>query len=160
MVAFRERSGHPAMRRCRPRPEVALAAMPLRRAVCTVLAAASVLIASGGAATAPAAAASSYCSPTGDYCYSATLRGGAVRLGLSTFSFRGRLRVCVTPPAGGSRDCRTFRLRRTSDGIFQVDVKWSAHFPRHGPGTYRVSFAPATTGGAKLGPGTTFRRRS
>ena len=160
MVAFRERSGHPAMRRCRPRPEVALAAMPLRRAVCTVLAAASVLIASGGAATAPAAAASSYCSPTGDYCYSARVRKGAVRLVLGTFSFRGQVRVCVTPPDGGTPDCKAFRLAKSKNGIYEVDVKWSAHFPRHGPGTYRVSFAPATTGGAKLGPGATFRRGS
>lgn len=133
--------------------------MPLRRAACTALAA-SVLIASGGAAPAPAAAASSYCSPTGDYCYSAGVRKGAVRLVLGTFSFRGRVRVCVTPPDGDTPDCRAFRLGKTKNGIYEVDVKWSAHFPRRGPGTYRVTFAPATTGGAKLGPGATFRRGS
>jgi hypothetical protein len=134
--------------------------MPLRRAACAGLAGAAVLIASGGAAAAPAATASGYCSPTGDYCYSARVRNGAVRLVLGTFSFRGRVRVCVTPPGGGTPDCKAFRLGGTGNGIYEVDVKWSAHFPRRGPGTYRVTFAPAATGGAKLGPGATFRRRS
>ncbi len=115
-----------------------------------------------GVALAPgtATAASGYCSPTGDYCYSTPLRGGAVQLVLGTFSFRGRVRVCVRSPAGGPRDCRTFRLRRADHGIYEIDVRWSAHFPRRGPGTYRVGFAPLDAGSADLGPGATFRRRA
>lgn len=127
------------------------------RARLAVLAA---LVASAGAAPPPAAAASGYCSPTGDYCYSAKVREGAVRLGLGTFAFRGQVRVCVTPPGGGAPDCKQFRLRRTGAGIYEVDVKWSAHFPRRGPGTYRATFAPLSVGGSPLGPGATFRRRS
>lgn len=117
------------------------------------------LAVAGAAGPSPAAAASGYCSPTGDYCYSAPVRKGAVRLVFSTFSFRGRMRVCVRPPAGGTPDCRTFRLRRGSHGIFLIDARWSAHFPRRGPGTYRATFAPLDAGGAALGPGVTFRRR-
>lgn len=127
----------------------------MRLLVAALVTAAVVVLAAPG----QAGAASGYCSPTGDYCYSAKLRSGAVRLVLSTFSFRGRLRVCVSPPAGGPRDCRTFRLRRTSHGIYEVDVKWSAHFPRRGAGTYRAAFNPLDAGGSDLGPGATFRRR-
>lgn len=134
--------------------------MPLRRAVCAGLAGAAVVIGSGGAAPTPAAAASGYCSPSGDFCYSARVRKGAVRLALGTVAFRGQVRVCVTPPDGGAPDCEAFRLRRTKAHAYEFDVKWSAHFPRRGPGTYRVTFAPAAANGSKLGPGASFRRRS
>ena len=107
------------------------------------------------AAVPPAAeAASSYCSPTGDYCHSATERDGAVRLAFTTFSFRGRLRVCVTGPAG-EKSCKRFRLRERASGTFSFSVRWSRHFPDQGAGTYRVAFR---RGGTRLGPRDTFRR--
>ena len=111
------------------------------------------------AVPASAAAASGFCSPTGDYCTSAVVRQGAVRLALTTFSFTGKVRVCVAPPGGGTPDCRRFTLQNGPAGTFGIDVRWSAHFPRRGPGTYRVSFAPDAAGGQKLGPSVSFRRK-
>lgn len=105
---------------------------------------------------AAAHAASSHCSPTGDYCYSAKKRDGAVRLALATFSFRGSVDVCVTAP-DASRTCKAFRLRE-SRGLFAIDARWSAHFPRKGAGTYRVTFAAEDVGSA-FRPAVTFRLR-
>ena len=107
------------------------------------------------AALAPApAAASSYCSPTGDYCHSAGERDGVVRITLDTFSFRGRVRVCVTGPEDRTT-CRRFRLRAGKHGVYGFSVRWSTHFPDQGAGTYRVRFRYA---GTSLGPADTFRR--
>ena len=108
-----------------------------------------------GAAVAPAPAeATSYCSPTGDYCHSAGKRDGVVRLTLDTFAFRGRVRVCVRGPEDRTT-CRRFRLRLSKHGLYGFDVRWSAHFPDQGAGTYRVRFRYA---GSSLGPADTFRR--
>lgn len=101
-----------------------------------------------------ASASSSYCSPTGDYCHSAVKRDGVVRIMLHTFSFRGRVRVCVTDP-DRERSCKRFRLRARRDGIFGFRVRWSRHFPNGGRGTYRVRFR---YGGSQLGPADRFRR--
>ena len=104
---------------------------------------------------APAHAASGYCSPSGDQCYSAKTIKGAVHLLYGTFSFRGRIEACVTPPRG-SATCKSFRLREEKGGIHAIDVKWSAHFPNRGKGTYRVRYR---LDGSALGPAVTFRRR-
>jgi hypothetical protein len=101
-----------------------------------------------------AGAASRYCSPTGDYCTSTTRQSGAVFLRLTTFSFSGRLRICVTDPRS-RRVCRTFTLRRHG-GTWQVSVRWHRRYPNGGPGRYRVEFL---TGGTRLGPVLDFRLR-
>ena len=103
---------------------------------------------------ASANAASSFCSPTGDFCYSAKKRDGVVRLGLGTFSFRGTVDVCVTAP-DKTRSCKPFRLLERR-GFYEIDARWSAHFPRKGPGTYRVTFA-ARQVGTTFRPAVTFR---
>ena len=104
---------------------------------------------------ASASARSGYCSPTGDVCYSAKkLRGGDALLRFGTFSFRGRIEICVTAP-DRSRRCKTFRLRLDRAGIYAVRVRWSRHFPKRGRGVYRVRFR---RGGANLGPRVGFRR--
>ena len=110
------------------------------------------------AVPATAQAASSYCSPSGDVCYSAVKRAGVVRLALGTFSFRGTVDVCVTPP-GSARTCKPFRLRERR-GISAIDARWSAHFPRRGAGTYRVTFASRQAGGVAFTPAVTFRLRA
>lgn len=121
----------------------------MRRLLGTLLAAACAL------AAAPAAdARSSYCSPTGDYCYGVQQRDGVWRISLHTFSFRGRVRTCVTAP-DGSRACRRFRVREQRGGIYGFRVRWSRWFPNRGLGRYRVTFA---VGGSKIGPGVSFRR--
>lgn len=109
------------------------------------------------AAAAPASARSSWCSPSGDACTSVPKRDGVQRLRLGTFSFRGKVKVCVTPPRGSVR-CRSFSLREGRRGIYEVDVRWSASFPDRGAGTYRVTFRPDATGGRKYGPTLSFRR--
>jgi hypothetical protein len=106
---------------------------------------------------APAAsAAATWCSESGDSCTSVPNRKGVQRLVLQTFSFGGKVRICVTPPTG-TRTCKAFTLRDRS-GLNTVDVRWSSHFPNRGAGSYRVTFTPDATG-AKYGPTLTFRRR-
>jgi hypothetical protein len=105
---------------------------------------------------ASAQAADRYCSPTGDFCTSATRLNGAVFLRVATFSFRGLVRICVTGPSGG-RVCRRFRLRARPNGLYEARVRWYRHYPNRGPGTYRVRFFTGTT---PLGPVLTFRLRA
>lgn len=94
----------------------------------------------------------SFCSPSGDYCTGAARIKGAVVLQLRTFSFRGRVRICVTNPRR-RRTCRSFLLRRRSRGVFEVKVLWHRNFPNGGPGTYSVRYF---TGRTRLGPALTF----
>jgi cbb3-type cytochrome oxidase cytochrome c subunit len=95
---------------------------------------------------APAAARTTYCSPTGDYCTSVKRLSGAVYLRISTFSFRGRVRICVRRQA---RVCHSYRLRPTTHGLYEVKVRWYGNYPNQGSGTYRVGFFLGTT---RLGP--------
>jgi hypothetical protein len=104
-----------------------------------------------------AGAQSSSCSPSGDVCVAARRVDGRVTLMLDTFSFTGRVRVCVRPPGGGAPACRPFRLRKSAMGLYRSRARWSAHFPAAGPGVYRVRFV---YGGATVGGGSvTFRVR-
>jgi hypothetical protein len=102
-------------------------------------------------AAAPAAAKTTYCSPTGDYCTSVARIQHVRYLRLSTFSFRGRVKICVRDPRA-VRTCHSYLLRKTGQ-LFQVKVIWKRHYPNPGPGTYRVTFFLGTT---KLGPALTF----
>jgi len=108
------------------------------------------------AAVLPAAAdaRSSYCSPTGDYCTSATSRNGDVLLRIRTFSFSGSYRLCVRAP-DRSATCKRFRLRRGRAGIYSSAKGWSRHFPNRGAGVYRVRWQKL---GTNLGPRLSFRR--
>jgi hypothetical protein len=106
------------------------------------------------AAAAPAAARTSYCSPTGDYCTSVARLKGIRYLRLSTFSFRGVVRICVKDPTT-ARVCHSFRLRKAGD-LYQVKVIWKRRFPNRGTGTYFVTFF---LGHARLGPVLSFTRR-
>lgn len=119
------------------------------------LLAAALALVVGGLTAAPASAASTYCSSTGDVCYSARRVDGVVRLRLDTFSFTGPVRVCVTPPRG-ARACRSFRLFRRAGGLRGMNARWSAHFPNQGAGRYRVRFL---VGGTAIGPSVSFTRR-
>jgi hypothetical protein len=121
----------------------------LRRSLAAALAGLAV----GLVAPAAAEAKSAFCSPTGDFCFSARRVGGRVTLQLDTFSFRGRVRTCVRPPAGSPEACRAFRLRHRGNGLFGFRARWSAHFPNPGPGTYRVRFSYQ---GTRLGSPVTF----
>jgi len=118
--------------------------------IAAVLAAACIV----GVSAAPAGADAAYCSPTGDYCYSAGAERGVVRIRLTTFSFQDPVEVCVSHRKG--RECRSFTPRRTRHDAFAFAVRWSRHFPNHGPGTYRVRFR--VPGAPSFGPPLTFKR--
>lgn len=119
----------------------------MRVAVCLVVLAVSLVT----AASASAVYRDKYCSPTGDYCTSATRSAGAVKLRLATFSFSGRYKLCVKR-AGGVQTCKTFRLVRRS-GQWVSDVTWYKQFPNGGTGIYTATWFH---GGTRLGPPLTF----
>lgn len=100
----------------------------------------------------PARAAEAYCHPTGDYCTSVAKVRGKRFLRVGTFSFRGSVRMCVTPPRG-ERECISRRLQSTGSGFVQASARWSTWFTNHGRGRYRASFyAPDDSGSFQLGP--------
>ena len=106
----------------------------------------------GPAAPAPRTVAS-YCSPTGDVCYGAIDRSGAVYLELTTFAkYFGRYRLCVRPASRGET-CRSFPVRRRGQQ-WGSSVRWYRNFPAAGPGVYRVTWKLGTR---PLGPALRFR---
>ncbi|MBK5233906.1 MAG: hypothetical protein JJE13_13115 [Thermoleophilia bacterium] len=99
----------------------------------------------------------SYCSPTSDFCQELVRDDGRVKAQLSTFSFRGKIQLCVQdPPATGHRFCEKFRLRSKAHGIYLSRVTLSRHFDFEFPGRYSVSWRFA---GTKIGKTLHFRRR-
>ena len=102
-------------------------------------------------AAAPAAAKVSYCSPTGDYCTSAAKLKGVRYLRIGTFSFTGRVKICVKDPTA-TRVCHSFRLTKAGP-LYEVRLIWKRHYPNRGLGAYRVTFFYGTT---RLGPPLTF----
>lgn len=126
---------------------------PLRRTATPLLLGLGVLALPPGASAASAA-----CSRSGDSCYSAERAEGTLRLKFATFSYRGKVKICLRSPRG-NRECKTFRLR-TPDrfGIREINAKASAHFDFDGKGTYRAYFRP-TVNKRSLRPSVTFRLR-
>lgn len=106
------------------------------------------------AAPLAASARTTYCSPTGDYCNRVIVKNDVVKFRTGTFSFRGRVKFCVTDP-DGERACRTRRLRRSEGGIWVATARWRGNFPNAGRGTYKVRFYWQ---GNRLGPALSFRR--
>jgi hypothetical protein len=100
-----------------------------------------------------APARSSYCSPSGDYCEGAARVNGRIVLRFSTFSLRGRLKVCVTKR---TRRCRSPLLRPIGNDVYRAKIWWRSHFPYQGHGTYRVRWY--TRQGNALGVPLKFRR--
>ena len=101
----------------------------------------------------PAGARTSYCSPSGDFCTSVTRLKGIRYLRISTFSFTGRVKICVRDPTA-ARVCHTFRLRKTGQ-LYQVKLIWKRHYPNRGAGTYLVTFLLGST---RLGPVLSFKQ--
>jgi hypothetical protein len=110
-------------------------------------------LAGGLAVAAPAAARTTYCSPSGDFCTSVARLHGIRYLRISTFSFTGRVKICVRDPTA-TRICHSFRLRRARS-LYQVKLVWKRHYPNRGAGLYRVTFF---LGSARLGPVLAFRQ--
>jgi hypothetical protein len=105
------------------------------------------------ALAAPAEARTTYCSPSGDFCTSVARLHGIRYLRISTFSFTGRVKICVRDPTA-ARICHSFRLRRAGS-LYQVRLVWKRHYPNRGAGVYRVTFF---LGSARLGPVLAFRQ--
>ena len=104
-----------------------------------------------------ASARSSYCSPSGDFCYGLSAeRDPKIALHMAARYFP-KARICVTPPDGDERTCKTYTVRDLGS-IYGVRVRWSAKFPNHGRGTYKVKFYSAGTTSEGLGPSVSFRR--
>jgi hypothetical protein len=89
-----------------------------------------------------------YCSPTGDYCTSAVARKGNTFLGITTFSFAGKYRLCTRLEDGGDPTCKRFRLKKSGD-TFRSFVRFNKHFAPEGSDRYCASWHKF---GARLGP--------
>jgi hypothetical protein len=109
------------------------------------------------ALAAPASARSFYCSPSGDFCYGLNGdRDPKIMLNMAARYFP-KARICITPPDGAERTCKTYKVRDLGN-VFGVRVRWSAKFPNHGPGKYKVKFYSAGSTSDGLGPSVSFRR--
>lgn len=73
-----------------------------------------------------------YCSPTGDFCQGVSGKRGYIIAEFTTFSLRGRYRLCVGP-AGRRLRCKSFPFRRIGSGLFQsrVAVKYNFRIRPH-----------------------------
>jgi hypothetical protein len=100
---------------------------------------------------APAAAKDRYCSPSGDVCTSVAKLKGVRYLRVGTFSFTGRVRICVKDPTA-VRVCQSFKLRKAGP-IYQSKVLWKRNYPNRGAGAYQVTFFYGST---RLGPALSF----
>ena len=118
----------------------------MRRGALAIAAAASAL---GMFATlAPAKVIDGYCSPTGDYCTSAVSRHGVTYLGVSTFSFTGKYKLCTGTDDGHGRRCKRFRLRKQGD-TYRSFIKFEKHFSPPEIGDYCATWHKF---GGRLGP--------
>lgn len=92
------------------------------------------------AATADARILKSYCSPSGDYCTSVKKNRDQYLLGINTFSFSGRYRLCAKyDTATGPRLCKSFRLRKRGDN-FVSNRNFGADFNPPVNGRYCISW--------------------
>jgi hypothetical protein len=109
-------------------------------------------------ALAPSASArTAYCSPSGDFCYGHSgERDPKISLNMAARYFP-KARICITPPDGAERTCKTYKVRDLGN-VFGVRVRWSAKFPNHGPGKYKIKFYSAGSTSEGLGPSVSFRR--
>jgi hypothetical protein len=110
--------------------------------------AASALLLALAAGPAAAKFVDGYCSTTGDYCTSVVDRSGQTFLGISTFSFTGRYRLCTRIEEDGERECKRFRLHKDGD-TYRSFVKFTKHFSHEGTGNYCASWHKFAT---RLGP--------
>jgi hypothetical protein len=89
-----------------------------------------------------------YCSPNGDFCTETLIKDGARRFRISSLSFSGRYRLCVTGP-DELRECKRFTLVEGDRGSYNDSVRWRRHFTYQGVGAYHVSWHKF---GDRLGP--------
>ena len=100
----------------------------------------------------PASAKEAYCAHTDDFCTSVKRVNGVRVLRVETFTFTGRVKICVKGPTG-ARVCHRFRLLKSGD-LYTAKARWGTSYPNRGRGLYRVTFFWRST---KLGPALSFR---
>ena len=112
-------------------------------------------VASGSAQTAKQdRRLASYCTPTGDFCQGVFQRpSGTVYTDLTTFSYRGRVDVCITHE---TRVCRSAHLDAQGGGLFRARTRWQAAYPDEGSGRYVVAWLDAE--GYRIGRRLAFQR--
>ena len=99
------------------------------------------------AATADARVLKRYCSPSGDFCTAVTKSKGQYYLGIATFSFRGRYRLCARHTSSGQKMCKSFRLRNRN-GQFRSNRNFGADFNPPPNSRYCVTWRKS---GSRLG---------
>lgn len=99
------------------------------------------------AASADARVLKSYCSPSGDYCTAVSKSRGQYYLGIATFSFTGRYRLCARHVGSGRKICKRFRLRRRN-GSYRSNRNFGADFNPPPNSRYCVTWRKA---GSRLG---------
>ena len=107
------------------------------------------------AATADARVLKSYCSPSGDYCTAVTKSKGQYYLGIATFSFRGKYRLCARHTDSGQKICKSFRLR-SRGGNYRSNRNFGADFNPPPNSRYCVTWRKA---GSRLGKPLCFNYR-
>lgn len=81
-----------------------------------------------------------HCSASGDVCYGAFGSGAAVRLRVTlAANYFHSYALCVRAP-DGTRTCQRFHTWPIAHGLYQSTLRWLAHFPDKGRGTYRATW--------------------
>jgi len=112
----------------------------LKRVALLALIALSAATWSAAPAGAESKVVDSYCSPTGDFCQGIYREDGRLRARLTTFSFTGKIQLCLRgTDSSSSRDCKKFVLRDNED-LFLSSVALAKHFDISAPGRYAVSW--------------------
>jgi len=126
----------------------------VRVVLCVLVVALAAAGASASSSAARPKTLAAYCSSSGDICFGILNRSGAVYLDLSAFArYFERYRVCVRPPGGAARSCRTFPLRPRGR-VWGSSARYGRWFPVGAPGVYRVTWS---LGSDPLGPTLRFR---
>jgi hypothetical protein len=107
------------------------------------------------AATADARVLKRYCSPSGDYCTAVTKSKGRYFLGIATFSFSGKYRLCARHTDSGRKICKSFRLRG-SGGNYRSSRNFGADFNPPPNSRYCVTWRKS---GSRLGKPLCFNYR-
>jgi hypothetical protein len=117
----------------------------IKAAVISLIASLALFLALVG--TADARVLKSYCSPSGDYCTAVSKSRGQYYLGIATFSFTGRYRLCARHVDSGQKICKRFRLRRRN-GTYRSNRNFGADFNPPPNSRYCVTWHKA---GSRLG---------
>jgi hypothetical protein len=95
-----------------------------------------------------------HCNAMRNICSGIFESGGIVFQLMTSDRYFSRYLLCVRPPRGGARKCRTASINRQGS-VYGSNVRWPRRFGDYGPGVYRVSWS---RDGRQLGPTLAFKR--